>query len=320
VLRVRGLETLFETPLGPVRAVAGVDLTVRRGEVVCLVGESGSGKSVTAFSVMRLIEEPGTVSADAIEFAGHDLLSLPEAEMNRLRGRELSIIFQEPMTALNPSRRVGEQIAEVLRIHTQAAPREAWDRAVELLDRLGIANAPERARAYPHEMSGGQRQRVMIAIACACSPTLLIADEPTTALDVTVQAQILDLLLEVRARLGSAMLFITHDLGVVAEIADRVVVMYAGQVVEEGPVLDLFAAPRHPYTAALLAAVPDIDQPRDPARAFPVLDGTVPNPFDLPQGCRFRPRCPHAHARCMDAPPMVDLGPERGARCWLHVP
>jgi oligopeptide/dipeptide ABC transporter ATP-binding protein len=316
---IKGLETTFETGQGVVRAVDGVDLVVHRGEVVCLVGESGSGKSVTGLSLMRLIEPPGEIKAGRMTFAGRDLLALPESEMNDLRGRELAMIFQEPMTALNPSRRVGDQIAEVVRIHSNAPRREGMQRAVELLERVGVQDATARVRAYPHQLSGGQRQRVMIAIACACRPSLIVSDEPTTALDVTIQAQVLDLLLEMQAELGSAMLFITHDLGVVAEIADRVVVLYAGQVVEEANVEQLFRAPGHPYTAALLASVPDVDATRIRERRLSAIAGTVPSPSEVDSGCRFRSRCPHAHERCCEPPPVVALSSSQQARCWLHV-
>ncbi len=317
--RMEGLVTTFQTPSGTVRAVDGVDLEIRRGEVVCLVGESGSGKSVTGLSLMRLIEPPGQVTAKSITFAGRDLLTLPEHEMNRMRGRDMAMIFQEPLTALNPSRRVGDQIAEVIRVHSDVSRTEATARAVDLLDRVGIPDPAIRARAYPHQLSGGQRQRVMIAIACACSPSLVIADEPTTALDVTIQAQILELLLAMQADLGSALLFITHDLGIVAEIADRVIVLYAGQVVEESGVLDLFRAPAHPYTAGLLASVPDVDAPRNRDRRLAGVPGNVPSPSELGFGCRFRERCEHAHARCTEVPPVVEIGSGRQVRCWLHV-
>jgi len=319
LLSARNLTTTFDTPSGRVRAVDGIDLDLRLGEVVCLVGESGSGKSVTGLSLMGLIDPPGQVTCETLDFDGSDLVSLPEAEMDRLRGREMAMIFQEPLSALNPSRRVGDQIAEVLRIHSLAARAAAMDRAVELLGQVGIPDAGSRARSYPHQLSGGQRQRVMIAIACICSPKLIVADEPTTALDVTVQAQVLDLLMDMQARIGSALLFITHDLGVVAEIADRVVVLYAGQVVEEADVADLFGSPAHPYTAGLLASVPNVDAPRRRGIALPAISGTVPNLLELGPGCRFRDRCGQAHDRCAEAPPLIDLARGHRARCWLHA-
>lgn len=266
LLVVRDLAVSFDTQHGVVQAVRGVNLTLRRGEVTCLVGESGSGKSVTGFSLMRLIDPPGRVSATEMRFDGRDLLAATECGMDELRGKEIAMIFQEPMTALNPGRTVGSQIAETMRLHEGIGRKAAWDRAVALLDRVGIREPAQRAHSYPHELSGGMRQRVMIAIACALKPQLIIADEPTTALDVTIQAQVLALLFSIQAETGAAVLFITHDLGVVAEIADRVVVMEAGVVVEEGAVNDIYARPRHPYTQALLAAVPDVDAPRDPAR------------------------------------------------------
>lgn len=266
LLSVRNLTVDFDTAQGTVSAVKGVDLTLRRGEVVCLVGESGSGKSVTGFSLMGLVDPPGRVAADVLWFDGHDLLQASERDKDALRGKDIAMVFQEPMTALNPGRTVGDQIAEVLRIHGVLNRKAAWERAVALLDRVGIREPRERAQAYPHELSGGMRQRVMIAIACALTPKLIIADEPTTALDVTVQAQVLELLFSMQVETGAAVLFITHDLGVVAEIADRVVVMQAGRVVEEGDVRQIFKQPRQPYTQALLAAVPDVDAPRDRMR------------------------------------------------------
>ncbi len=266
LLTVRNLAVSFDTRQGVVAAVKGVDLNVRRGEVVCLVGESGSGKSVTGFSLMGLVDPPGRVTADALRFDGLDLMRASDRDMNALRGKDISMVFQEPMTALNPGRTVGSQIAEVIRIHERAGREHAWNRAVELLRRVGIREPAQRANAYPHELSGGMRQRVMIAVACALKPKLIIADEPTTALDVTVQAQVLELLFSLQAEAGAAVLFITHDLGVVAEIADRVVVMQAGRVVEEGDVRQIFERPRQAYTQALLAAVPDVDAPRDRTR------------------------------------------------------
>ncbi|AUA57852.1 Glutathione import ATP-binding protein GsiA [Achromobacter spanius] len=278
LLTVRNLSVNFDTAQGVVAAVRGVDLTVHRGEVVCLVGESGSGKSVTGFSLMGLVDPPGRVAADELRFDGHDLLRASDTDMDALRGKDIAMVFQEPMTALNPGRSVADQIAEVLRIHEAGISRKrAWDRAVALMDRVGIRDPAQRAKAYPHELSGGMRQRIMIAIACALTPKLIIADEPTTALDVTVQAQVLQLLFSMQAETGAAVLFITHDLGVVAEIADQVVVMQAGRVVEEGDVARIFHNPRHPYTQALLAAVPNVDAPRDPARrlapARPIVQG-----------------------------------------------
>ena len=274
LLTVRNLAVSFDTRQGLVAAVKGVDLTVRRGEVVCLVGESGSGKSVTGFSLMGLVDPPGRVTADELWFDGRDLMRASDREKDALRGKDISMVFQEPMTALNPGRTVGSQIAEVIRIHERTGREQAWNRAVDLLQRVGIREPAQRAKAYPHELSGGMRQRVMIAIACALTPKLIIADEPTTALDVTVQAQVLELLFALQAETGAAVLFITHDLGVVAEIADRVVVMQAGRVVEEGGVRQIFEHPRQAYTQALLAAVPDVDAPRDRARRLsrqPVL-------------------------------------------------
>ncbi|MDQ2084132.1 ABC transporter ATP-binding protein [Xanthobacteraceae bacterium Astr-EGSB] len=288
LLSVEGLTIKFHTGAGTTTAIDDLSFEVRRGEVVCLVGESGSGKSVTGLSILRLIDPPGDV-AGRVLFAGRDLLTESEADMTAVRGRDISMIFQEPMTALNPAMRVGDQIVEVLRIHEQVTPENAMARAIALLDRVGIQDAAVRARAYPHELSGGMRQRVMIAIACAAKPKLIIADEPTTALDVTVQAQVLDLLFDMQAELGSAMLFITHDLGVVAEIADHVVVMYRGRIVEQGPVEQILRAPRHAYTEALVASAPDVDAPRVPGRRFPTIDVTESADGDLPVIRSVRP-------------------------------
>jgi len=318
-LVVEDLVTVFDTPEGEIRPVDGVSFTIPKGGIVCLVGESGSGKSVTALSLMRLIDPPGRIAAGRIQLGGIDLLTLTESEMNHIRGRNLAMIFQEPLTALNPSRRVGGQIAEVLRIHRSVSRRQAMRHAVDLLEKVGIPDPAVRARAYPHQLSGGMRQRVMIAIACACDPDLILADEPTTALDVTVQAQVLRLLVDMQERTGSALLFITHDLGVVAEIADRVVVLYAGQVVEEAEAARLFDSPAHPYTEALIASVPDVDAPRSPKRRLASIDGTVPLLTESGPGCRFRDRCPKAHARCQADPPLVEPEAGRKVRCWLHV-
>ena len=315
LLEVRDLRTWFHTDAGVARAVDGVSFEVERGQVVGVVGESGSGKSVTALSIMGLVPEPGRVEGGSrVVLGGRELTSLGPAAMRRVRGAELAMIFQEPMTSLNPVYPVGEQIAEAVRVHASLRKPEARARAVTLLDRVGIPDAARRAGEYPHQLSGGQRQRVMIAMALANEPSLLIADEPTTALDVTIQAQILELLLALRDELGMAVVLITHDLGVVAETCDRVVVMYGGQVVEEGPVVDVFDAPAHPYTRGLLDAVP---RPDARGRELTVIPGTVPAPTDWPSGCRFRPRCPHAWSRCEQAPALLRTGPDSSARCWL---
>jgi oligopeptide/dipeptide ABC transporter ATP-binding protein len=315
LLRVTGLRTYFHTKSGPVRAVDDIDFTVRSGEVLGIVGESGCGKTVTGLSILRLIDPPGSIEPGSrVELRGHDLTALSEAEMRGIRGNRISMVFQEPGTSLNPVYTVGEQITEVLRHHRGASPKAAWERAVELLARVGIPGPGERARDYPHQLSGGMRQRVMIAIAIACEPDLLIADEPTTALDVTIQAEILELLADLRERLGMAMILVSHDLAVVAEVADRVLVMYAGQIIERASAEDLFRQPRHPYTEGLLRAIPDIAAG---GRRLTGIPGSVPNPRRWPDGCRFNPRCPYAWERCReDRPPL--LGVERESRCWLE--
>lgn len=299
-----------------VRAVDGVSFMVSAGETVCLVGESGCGKSLTALSLLRLVPSPGQIlSGSRIVFDGQELLALDERALRSIRGRQLAMIFQEPMTALNPVLTVGDQIAEVVQVHTGCRKGEAWTRAVEMLAQVGIADAPARAKQYPHELSGGMRQRVMIAMALVLDPQLVIADEPTTALDVTIQAQILELLREMRDRTGMALLLITHDLGVVAEMASRVLVMYAGRVVEEAPVEALFARPGHPYTEGLLAAIPRVGAELD---RLTTISGTVPAPGALPSGCAFRDRCPHAFDRCAtDDPPLYQVGPAHRVRCHL---
>ncbi len=318
LLVIRDLRTYFHTDDGTARAVDGVSLDVSAGEVLGLVGESGSGKSVTSLSIMRLVPQPpGEIMAgSSIRFAGRDLLELPEKEMRRVRGNDVAMIFQEPMTSLNPVFTVGRQIVEALRLHLGMDKREARERATELLRIVGIADPQTRVDEYPHQMSGGMRQRVMIAMALACEPDLLIADEPTTALDVTIQAQILELLAELRERLGMAMLLITHDLGVVAEVCDRVAVMYAGQIVETGDVGEIFNDPRHPYTEGLLRAIPRLGRS---AGRLAVIPGTVPAPTRWPAGCRFHDRCPYAWDRCrQEHPPLLTVGPGRGSRCWLE--
>ncbi|PZN06662.1 MAG: dipeptide ABC transporter ATP-binding protein DppD, partial [Bacillota bacterium] len=288
----------------------------RRGETLAVVGESGCGKSVTALSIMRLIPSPpGRIEAGEILFEGRDLLRLPEEEMRHIRGNEISMIFQEPMTSLNPVFTVGDQIAEVFMLHRGMGRREALEQAVEMLRHVGIPAPERRVREYPHQMSGGMRQRVMIAMALACHPKLLIADEPTTALDVTIQAQILDLMRRLKEELGMAILLITHDLGVVAEMAERVVVMYAGRVVEEGDVYSVFRNPVHPYTEGLLRSIPRLDEDRE---RLPAIEGTVPSPGQMPRGCPFHPRCPYATDTCREVEPRLEqLGEGRYAACHL---
>jgi oligopeptide/dipeptide ABC transporter ATP-binding protein len=315
MLDVEHLTTVFDLPSGPAPAVNDVSFTVGAGETLGLVGESGSGKSVTALSILRLVQPPGRIAAGRIRFKGRDLLALPEAEMRKVRGAEIALIFQEPSTALNPVFTIGDQIAEALLVHGKATKTEARVRAVELLEAVHMPNPGARVRAYPHQLSGGQRQRVLIAMALACRPSLIIADEPTTALDVTIQAQILDLLREMRSSLGLSLLLITHDLGVIAEIADRVAVMYAGRVVEHGPVRDVLRRPQHPYTRGLLAAMPG----RSKAR-LQAIDGSVPSLEALPPGCAFHPRCPDRFGPCATAVPEdVTVGSAHGVRCHLHT-
>ena len=315
LLEVRGLRTHFHTDRGLFRAVDGIDFSVGRGRTVGLVGESGCGKSVTSLSVMGLVASPpGQVEADAILFEGRDVLGLSADERRRLRGGKMSMIFQEPMTSLNPVHTIGQQIVEAIMAHTTLSPQAAKARAVEMLELVRIPSAKQRVDDYPHLLSGGMRQRVMIAMALSCEPALLIADEPTTALDVTIQAQILDLLQDLQRRLGMAMLIITHDLGVIAEIADEVVVMYAGKIVESAPVDALFADPQHPYTIGLLGSIPRIEVDRE---RLSTIEGSVPSPNNQPKGCRFAPRCPFADARChAEPPPLRDLGPEHRVACW----
>jgi peptide/nickel transport system ATP-binding protein len=315
LLEVRGLRTHFHTDRGLFRAVDGIDFSVGRGRTVGLVGESGCGKSVTSLSVMGLVASPpGQVEADAILFEGRNILGLSADERRRLRGGKMSMIFQEPMTSLNPVHTIGQQIVEAILAHTTLSPQAAKARAVEMLELVRIPSAKQRVDDYPHLLSGGMRQRVMIAMALSCEPALLIADEPTTALDVTIQAQILDLLQDLQRRLGMAMLIITHDLGVIAEIADEVVVMYAGKIVESAPVDALFADPQHPYTIGLLGSIPRIEVDRE---RLSTIEGSVPSPNNQPKGCRFAPRCPFADPRChVEPPPLRDLGPEHRVACW----
>ncbi|MGD9902937.1 MAG: ABC transporter ATP-binding protein [Vicinamibacterales bacterium] len=317
LLSVRGLTTVFETTGRTLTAVNDVSFDLRRGETLGLVGESGSGKSVTAFSIMRLLPPAGRTTAGQVVFQGRDLLSLSEADMCAVRGAGIGLVFQEPMAALNPVMRVGAQVAEALIVHGLAGKREARGRAVELLRAVRIVDPEKRVDDYPHQLSGGMRQRVMLAVALACRPPLVIADEPTTALDVTVQAQILDLLREMRRTFDLSLLLITHDLGVVAEVADRVAVMYAGRIVEDGPVRSIFRSPAHPYTRGLLASIPH----GRAGERLVAIDGTVPDLAALPPGCAFAPRCSERLADCgrID-PPEVAVGPGHRARCLLHVP
>jgi len=316
LLRVQDLRTYFHLGREVARAVDGVSFDIRAGETVGMVGESGCGKSVTALSLLRLIDPPGRIEAGSrIEFEGRDLLSLDEEGIRQIRGNRIAMVFQEPMTALNPVFTIGDQVAEVARVHARASRRAAWERAVEMLNLVGIPDPRERARSYPHQLSGGMRQRVLIAMALVMNPSLLIADEPTTALDVTIQAQILELLADLQQRLGLAVLLITHDLGVVAEVTSRVLVMYGGQIVERSPVRELFRNPRHPYTRGLLEAMPRLGRQRD---RLAVIPGTVPPPTRWPSGCRFRDRCPYAWQRCADEPPPeYVVSPDHNARCHL---
>jgi len=318
VLSIRDLKTYFVTGAGTARAVDGVSLDLRPGETLGIVGESGSGKTVTSLSILRLIPEPPghIMPGSLIEFEGRNLLTLSPAELRAVRGNQIAMVFQEPMSSLNPVFTVGDQIAEVARVHLGLSKPEAWIRAVDMLNQVGVPDADARAYEYPHQLSGGTCQRVMIAMALMCRPKILIADEPTTALDVTVQAQILELLEKTQADMGMAVMLITHDLGIVAGAADRVVVMYAGQVVETSATRDLFAAPLHPYTAGLLASVPRLESGRGVLKGIP---GSVPPATDWPPGCRFHPRCPHAWDRCRTEEPPLLSGPRPGqsARCWL---
>lgn len=316
LLQIQGLTVTFPTRAGPIAVVDEVDLDLAPGEVMGIVGESGSGKSLTALSILRLVTKPGRISSGSIRFAGDDLLAKSEHEMHRLRGAAISMIFQEPMSSLNPVFSIGDQIMEPLRQHRGLDRRAARKEAIELLRLVEMPHAERRVDEYPHQLSGGMRQRAMIAIALACRPRLLIADEPTTALDVTIQAQILDLLRGLQRDLGMAVLLITHDLGVVAEFAHRAMVMYAGRVVECAPVAELFAAPRHPYTEGLIASMPAMDGPR---RALTSIPGTVPQPARMPSGCRFSPRCPHATDLCSAAvPPRRVVAPAHDVACVLH--
>lgn len=317
LLHIEGLVTHFFTEDGEVHAVDGIDLELQRGETLGVVGESGSGKSVMALSILRLIEAPGKVLAGRIWFDGQDLLTLSQEAMRQVRGRRISMIFQQPTTCLNPVFRIGEQIIESLRIHEGMGGERARQRCLELLSMVGLSDPARRMNQYPHELSGGQCQRVMIAMALACNPELLIADEPTTALDVTIQAQILDLMRSLRERIQTAIIIITHNMGVIAEMAERVAVLYAGQVVEYAGVHDLFATPHHPYTQGLLASIPILGSPR---AELAVIPGVVPSLINPPTGCRFADRCSRRFAQCDTPVPMMKLEGGRQVRCWLYAP
>ena len=321
ILDVRELKTYFYTDMGVVKAVDGVDFSIRQGEILGLVGESGCGKSVSSLSILRLVGTPGKIIAGQIIFKGQDLLQLPEQQMEGIRGRRIAMIFQQPQSSLNPVFKIGDQIAEVLKIHNKKQSGKYWDQAVELLNRVGIPDAAQKAHAYPHEISGGQAQRVMIAMALAMNPELLIADEPTTALDVTIQAQILDLLRRLRSELGMAVMLSTHDLGVIAEIADYVAVMYAGRIVEKSAVKTLFDHPLHPYTLALIASIPVLGKVKD---RLEVIPGAVPDLIDLPAGCKFAARCRMREQYelhiCQELEPeLVEFKTGHAVRCWLYL-
>jgi oligopeptide/dipeptide ABC transporter ATP-binding protein len=320
ILEVHGLKTYFYTEDGVVKAVDGVDFDVKRGEIVAIVGESGCGKSVTSFSIMQLVGIPGKIVEGEVTFNGQDLLQLSEADMRLMRGDRLSMIFQQPTSCLNPVFRVGDQIAEVLQIHRGTDKKEGWEKAVELLRTVGIPEPEKRIYSFPHELSGGMAQRVMIAMALACEPELLIADEPTTALDVTIQAQILDLMRDLQHKLGTSIILITHDMGVVAEMAERVSVMYAGRVVEQTGVNTIFDNPLHPYSLGLLSSIPVMGIVKERLDTIP---GSVPNLINLPPGCKFAPRClariEHSLAMCIEKEPdLIEYEPGHKVRCWLY--
>jgi peptide/nickel transport system ATP-binding protein/oligopeptide transport system ATP-binding protein len=319
LLQVNDLKTFFDTDDGVVRAVDGVSFSALEGRTLGIVGESGCGKSMTAYSILRLVPQPpGRIAGGEILFRGRNLLALSDAEIRQIRGNDIAMIFQEPMTSLNPVFTVGEQIAEAIRLHRQAGRREAWDRSVELLGAVGIPLPEQRAKSYPHELSGGMRQRAMIAMAISCDPALLIADEPTTALDVTIQAQILDVLRRLQEERGMSLILITHDLGIVAEMAHEVMVMYAGQVVEHAEVNALFTAPRHPYTQGLLHSVPVMT---DDDRRLSTIEGVVPDPARYPEGCRFEPRCDYRDSGCSQPQPLRSATDGHLTRChkWEQI-
>jgi len=316
VLRIENLKTWFATPRGTVRAVDGVDLHLGRGKTLGVVGESGCGKTVLALSILKLVPRPaGRIVSGRILLDGRDLLALSDEEMRRVRGRDISMIFQEPMTALNPVLRIGEQVAEVVRLHQGLSRKDAVERTVEMLGRVGIPSPEKRIRDYPHQLSGGMRQRIMIAMALSCNPNLLLADEPTTALDVTIQAQILELIRRIQEDLGTSVMIITHDLGVIAEAAHSVAVMYAGKIVEYAAADSIFSEPLHPYTRGLMKSIPSLEESGE-KEYLEAIPGTVPSLFELPRGCSYQDRCPEAEAACrMEAPDLKEFSPGHFVRC-----
>jgi oligopeptide/dipeptide ABC transporter ATP-binding protein len=317
ILEVKELKTYFYTDDGVVPAVDGVDFHVSKGETLGIVGESGCGKSVTSLSIMRLIPSPpGKIAGGEIIFKGKNLVKLSEEEMRKIRGNDISMIFQEPMTSLNPVYTIGDQISEVLMLHQGMNKEQALEKSVEMLSLVGIPLPEQRVHEYPHQLSGGMRQRVMIAMALACNPELLIADEPTTALDVTIQAQILELMKDLKERLGTAIMLITHDLGVIAEVAEKVLVMYAGKVVEYSDVKSIFKDPKHPYTRGLLNSIPKLNETRE---KLDVIEGIVPNPYEMPEGCRFHPRCKYAREICKQKQPELVEHQGHQVRCFMYT-
>ena len=319
LLSVRDLKVEFETMEGSLRAVDGISFHINPGETLGLVGESGCGKSVTAMSILRLLPSPPTRTQGRIDFGQTNILDLSPSALRKIRGKAISMIFQEPMTSLNPIMTIGRQISEGVMVHTMNSEKEAWERAVEMLRRVQIPSPRQRAWEYPHKLSGGMRQRAMIAMALACRPELLLADEPTTALDVTIQAQIMDVMARLKDEFGTSILLITHDLGLIAEMADRVVVMYAGQVVEEGGVKEVFKEPLHPYTAGLMGSVPVLGRKFSQGRKrLEEIPGVVPSLREMPGGCRFKPRCSRVDHRCREGAPLLsEIGSDRKVRCWL---
>ena len=319
LLKIHNLHTYFYTDDGVAKAVDGVDLELEEGGTLGVVGESGCGKSVTALSIMRLIPDPpGKIVTGEILFNGTDLLSFSEAAMRKIRGRSISMIFQEPMTSLNPVFQIGDQISEVLRLHEGLSRKSSWARSIEMLKMVGIPSPERRVAEYPHQLSGGMRQRAMIAMALACSPKLMIADEPTTALDVTIQAQILELINRLQQEKGMSVILITHNMGVIAETARKVAVMYAGRIVEYTEVRALFGSPKHPYTQGLLQSIPRLDEDHSRKKRLEAIPGLVPSLLDLPPGCKFSNRCRYVFERCGEEPPLIEAEKGHWVRCWLH--